>query len=153
MYRLLTGLCFALLLGSCSDKADFVDVDGKPQQFGEANGRWMLVNYWATWCAPCIKEIPEFNEIHADHSDHVAVYGVNFDEPAGEEAQKQIKKMKLAFPVFAQEPSSILGVEKPQVLPTTLVFAPEGKLPATLIGPQTGSDLRQAIELPVNASE
>jgi len=64
----------------------------------------------------------------------------------GEELKKEIAKMNITFPVFAIEPSKLLGVKIPQVLPTTYVFDREGKLKATLVGPQTEASLLARID-------
>lgn len=143
---------FALVLlaltASCSETTppDFVDIYGEPHRYESFSDKWVIVNYWATWCAPCIKEIPELNTLAEDHADRLVVLGVNFDEPEGEERVQQAEKMKIAFPVYATDPSAQLGVEKPQVLPTTFIFAPGMALHATLVGPQTEDSLLASME-------
>ena len=129
-----------LLLASCQ-QPDFVDTQGNGYRYADLEGKWLIVNYWATWCGPCIKEIPELNKIAAEHQDHVHVFGVNFDEPDLEEMQTQVEKMKIEFPVYAIDPAVELGITKPDVLPTTFVFSTDGNLHATLIGPQTEDSL------------
>ena len=98
-------------------------------------GRWVVINYWAKWCKPCIKEIPELNALDRKYP-QVAVLGVNYDGASGEALQAQIDDLDIQFPIILAEPSSTLGVELPSVLPTTLILNPDGKLVATLVGPQ-----------------
>ncbi len=129
-----------LLLASCQ-QPDFVDTQGHGYRYADLEGKWLIVNYWATWCGPCIKEIPELNKIAAEHQDHVHVFGVNFDGPDAEEMQAQVEKMKIEFPVYAIDPAVELGITKPDVLPTTFVFSADGNLHATLTGPQTEDSL------------
>jgi hypothetical protein len=71
---------------------------------------------------------------------------VDFDQVKGEELKKEIAKMNITFPVFAIEPSKLLDVEIPRVLPTTYVFDREGKLKATLVGPQTEDSLLALVD-------
>ncbi|MCB1644749.1 MAG: TlpA family protein disulfide reductase [Pseudomonadales bacterium] len=130
----------ALLLSGC-EQPEFYDTEGKGYRFADLRGKYLIVNYWATWCGPCIKEIPELNELADTHRDRLTVWGVNFDEPEGDEMRAQVSKMKITFPVFSANPSAQLGVETPQVLPTTLIFDPAGKLLKTLVGPQTEASL------------
>ncbi len=137
---MLVGSGLVIFLTACA-KVDFVDAEGKGYSLADLQGKYLFVNYWATWCAPCIKEIPELNTLNEEHSDQLLILGVDFDQVQGEELKKEIAKMKITFPVFATEPSKLLGVEIPQVLPTTYVFDRDGNLKATLVGPQTEETL------------
>ena len=59
--------------------------DGEKTQLSHWDGRWLVVNYWAEWCAPCRTEIPELNELHHDRVNHgLVVLGVNWDGFTGE---------------------------------------------------------------------
>ncbi len=138
-------MSLAIFLSACA-KVDFVDSEGNGYSLAGLHGKYVFVNYWATWCAPCIKEIPELNKLNKEHADELIILGVDFDQVEGEELNREIAKMKIAFPVFAKEPSKLLGVAVPQVLPTTYVFNREGKLKATLVGPQTEASLLAQIE-------
>ncbi|MEP5568557.1 MAG: TlpA disulfide reductase family protein [Halioglobus sp.] len=106
-------------------------------------GRWVVINYWAQWCKPCIKEIPELNALDRKY-EQVAVLGVNYDGKTGEQLQTQITALKIDFPTLLEDPSGVLGVALPQVLPTTLILNPDGQLVATLVGPQTLESLALA---------
>jgi len=139
-------LCLFLgLAGSCS-QPEFRDVDGNGITLQYLHSKPLIVNYWATWCGPCIKEIPELNELSKQHAAELNLIGVNYDQPEADEQKRQVEKMKIEFPVLSSEPSVLLGVSIPEVLPTTYVFAPGGKLVATLVGPQTKETLLKAIE-------
>jgi thiol-disulfide isomerase/thioredoxin len=138
--RHLVTLTLILLLAACQ-QPDFLDTKGNGYRYEDMVGKWRIVNYWATWCGPCIKEIPELNVLAKDHAETVKVFGVNYDSPEIEERQAQVEKMKIEFPVYSEDPASALGIAKPEVLPTTFIFSPDGKLAATLVGPQTEATL------------
>ena len=106
-------------------------------------GRWLVINYWAEWCKPCIKEIPELNALDTRYP-QVAVLGVNFDGVTGEALRLQIDTLGIAFPVLEQDPSGVLGVPLPSVLPATFILDPDGKLVHSLVGPQTLESLALA---------
>jgi thiol-disulfide isomerase/thioredoxin len=119
------------LIGCQSDKTVAID---------NYQGQWVVVNYWAEWCKPCIKEIPELNDLNAQNSD-VTVLGVNFDGAVGDELARQLDTLKVAFETLPYDPSAELGIERPRALPTTVIISPEGDLKEVLIGPQTQESL------------
>ena len=100
-----------------------------------AQGHWRVVNYWAVWCAPCREEIPELNRLH--QRTDLMVYAVNYDGKQGAELASQVATMNIEFTILAQDPGPALGVERPRVLPTTLLVNPAGEVTDTLVGPQT----------------
>lgn len=109
-------------------------------------GRWVVINYWAQWCKPCLEEIPELN-VFAEKHPEVAVLGVNFDGAMGEELARQVAAFKIEFSLVLEDPAAVLGVPRPQALPTTLILNPQGEIVATLMGPQTLETLRGAVGL------
>ena len=70
-------LCLMILVGC--QKYDIEVFNGPNTNLDRLNGNWVVINYWADWCAPCIKEIPELNEF-ADENADLIVYTFNFDE-------------------------------------------------------------------------
>jgi thiol-disulfide isomerase/thioredoxin len=104
---------------------------------GAASERWLVINYWAEWCAPCREEIPELNRLAAELSDRVAVQGVNYDGLTGTAHDASAEVMGIEFPSSGDDPGPQLKLERPKVLPTTYLIAPGGQLAHTLIGPQT----------------
>jgi thiol-disulfide isomerase/thioredoxin len=138
---------FAVLCGVLSGcgKADYQTLDGHSGRFNDLQGRWILVNYWASWCEPCIKEIPELNRFAQEHADKVMVFAVNFDGAQGAELRQQVEKLQFAIPVLLADPAARLGYERPQALPSTFVFGPDGKFRQVLQGEQTVASLRAAI--------
>jgi thiol-disulfide isomerase/thioredoxin len=112
-------------------------------------GQWVVINYWAQWCAPCIKEIPELNRLDQDYA-QVTVVGVNYDGTNGHELELQRQKLGVTFASLESDPAAQLGIPRPVVLPTTLSLDPTGRLVATLIGPQTLASLVQATQQDLN---
>lgn len=109
----------------------------------QTSGTWRVINYWAQWCKPCIKEIPELNALAQEHKD-ITVLGVNYDGATGEQLAQQIAELGIAFSTLPSDPAPYLGMERPTVLPTTVILSPAGELSATLIGPQTAESLLNA---------
>ena len=121
-----------LALASCT---------GPKHPFQDDN--WAVVNYWAVWCKPCREEIPELNELNKDTD--IQVLGVNFDRKTGEALAVDAEILGLEF-TNIDDPSQSLGLERPSVLPTTLVINPEGGVEAVLVGPQTAATILAVIK-------
>ena len=109
-----------------------------------STGSWRVVNYWAVWCTPCREEIPELNTLN-DYN-NINVLGVNYDGKQGDVLQAQADTLGIEFALLANDPSQDLGTSRPQVLPTTLIVAPDGRLLKTLVGPQTAHALLAALK-------
>lgn len=133
-------LVTSLLLCGCS-KPDYQTATGAKGSFADARGKWLLINYWAQWCKPCIEEMPELNRFQQQRKEQVVLLSVNYDGAQGESLQQQIVKLKIEIPVLLADPAQLLGYRRPDALPTTLVFDPQGKLRQTLQGPQTVASL------------
>lgn len=132
--------------GGCQ-RGDVVELaDGGKVPFEHWEGRWLIINYWAEWCAPCRKEIPELNLLHAERSTTGAVVlGVNYDALSGDTLTDLVKEMGIEFPVLVADPRERWAVEQPAVLPSTIIVKPSGELSQVLVGPQHYEDLIKAI--------
>lgn len=127
-----------LLLAGCQPPAT-----GNAALLESLRGQWVVINYWAKWCKPCIEEIPELNELDHLHDD-ITVLGVNYDGVTGEELAAQLRELKVDFPTLAEDPAQLLGQPRPSVLPTTFIINPTGELLGSLVGPQTLESLLAA---------
>ena len=112
------------MLISCSEP-DYKLAGGDSGNLDSFLGKWLIINYWADWCPPCIKEIPELSNFAANNP-HVYVLGYNFDRLAGEELTKQLKKFKHNYPALLSNPLDIWGIEPPSTLPATYFINSEG---------------------------
>ena len=148
MKRKVAVLFVILCTGGCAEP-DFRYSDGNGGQFVDWRGRWVVINYWAEWCAPCRHEIPELNQLADSESDRVLVVGVNYDGLTGDELNEVAGRMGIAFKLVTDDPRRQFGADRPSVLPTTLLIDPRGKLVETLVGPQTQQLLVESMGLTV----
>lgn len=140
-------LC-AILISGCHHKPDpiFHDTQGHAFQFSSLRGKWIFINYWATWCHSCKHEVAALNQFyHQYKTKKVQVLGVNFDRLKGKALKEAIKTLGIQFPVLLERPNKVLGLEAVGIVPTTFVINPKGELVRTLLGPQTVASLRQVL--------
>jgi thiol-disulfide isomerase/thioredoxin len=130
-----------LLLSACSPGDNGSNV--APPRIADLRGQWVVINYWAKWCKPCIREIPELNELD-QHYSQVTVLGVNYDGATGQDLASQLESLGVEFAMLSDDPAASLGLPRPIVLPTTIILTPSGQVSQTLIGPQTLASLALA---------
>lgn len=117
-------------------------LDGKKYDAKSMRGKYLVVNYWATWCRPCIKEMPEFQALAKSRTD-VALLGLAYEDTEEKELVAFLSKLKVTYPnakvdVYGAPP---VGPSAPRGLPTTYVFAPSGKFLKVFLGPVTAKDI------------
>ena len=144
-FKWLALVAAGIIFSACS-QPDMLDSEGRGLYLSKLNQNWLLVNYWATWCSPCIAEIPELNALAQEAASRFTILGVNFDQVEGEVLDKQVLRMKIQFPVVEGAAHDMLKIDLPLVLPTTYIFAPGGVLHGTLVGPQTRESLLLAMQ-------
>lgn len=150
MLRSLSTLALTFALGSAAAAApvelSVATLDGKTFNVAEHRGQWIVVNYWATWCGPCIKEMPELDELDQARED-VIVLGLAFEDTTPDDLRKFLGKHAVSYPIAAVDvyaPPAAFAV--PKGLPTTHLIAPDGSLRESFIGPVTRADLEKMID-------
>ncbi len=124
------------------DPIDFelTGLDGQTYRLSDyRNQQWVVVNYWATWCAPCRKEIPDLSSLH-DSRDDVTVLGLAFEELDPEDFRAFLVDYPASYPILLVDtfnPPEDLGA--PLALPTTYLINFEGKRVETWLGPVTSA--------------
>lgn len=126
-------------ISGCGDKVLPVHKQ-EPIEWQSLRGQWVFINYWAEWCKPCIKEIPELNQF-AKHQPQATMLGIYYDPVDSKRLESLRTKFNVEYSLLTQDPFQLLGYKRPQVLPATVVFDPQGYLRQVLIGPQTQASL------------
>ena len=130
-----------LVLVSCQ-RNDIEVFNGPNTNINDLNGNWILINYWADWCAPCIKEIPELNDFAAENK-NIKVYTFNFDELEIDDLKPVAKKFNIKVPSLVTHPRDLWGIATPPAVPATYFINPNGEITVSLFRPQTKDSLNK----------
>lgn len=120
-------------------------LEGAAYDLAEKRGRWVVVNFWATWCKPCIKEMPELDAFDAARED-VEVLGLAYEEIEPADMRAFLAKRPVKYPIAivdTYDPPA--DFPTPRGLPMTYLIAPDGRVAKRFLGPITGQDLADAI--------
>lgn len=103
---------------------------------------WIVVNYWAVWCAPCREEVPELNRLSRVDAT-IQVLGVNFDQPKELSAAHAAReRLEIGYPVLRSSPHALYEQQLPLGLPATDLLAPGGLFRVRLLGPQSAESIQ-----------
>ena len=132
----LAGLLLALASSSWVQAADFrvTDTNGKTHTLSGYKGKWVLVNYWATWCPPCLEEIPDLIALHGDKKNNLVVIGVAMDYRNAKQVTDFADGLLVDYPIVLGTPQIVRQIGPVQGLPTTYLYNPEGKMVAQQVG-------------------
>jgi thiol-disulfide isomerase/thioredoxin len=129
---------FWVALAAMASPPDFAlpDLQGAEHRLSDYRGKWILVNYWATWCPPCLKEIPELVEFQNRHRDKDAlVIGVNLDDISVPRLRDWVQRLKINYLVLRAAPSGQTPFGAIPVLPASYLVDPQGNAVAQHLGP------------------
>lgn len=106
---------------------DLTDTQGARHRLEDSRGHWVVLNFWATWCVPCIQEIPSIAEFHRRHAD-VVVVGVAVDVEDPELVKRFARKVGHDYPLVLSDDAVEKQLGSPTALPTTRIYDPSGRL-------------------------
>lgn len=120
-------------------------IDGNTFDLADQRGKWTVVNFWATWCGPCIKEMPELSALDAMR-EHIVVVGLAYEDTTEEDMRAFLKQRPVVYPIAlidVYDPPA--DFETPRGLPMTYLIAPDGKVSKKYTGPVTAVQIETDI--------
>lgn len=150
MLKIGRGLLLLLLVTACSSPSDTIQqvtplppttltqiptaldfelatFDGEKIRLSDLRGKWVLVNFWATWCEPCVAELPVFQQIAQRYPDTLVVLAVNMRETT-EDIAAFLAEHPLALTILVQPDDATLANYQVVALPQTLILSPQGEI-------------------------
>lgn len=141
----LTLICL-FIFGIAKAEPVFKDTEGNAVQLSSLKGKWIVVNYWASWCPTCLAEIPELNTFYKKHQNkNVAIYSVNYDPQSLASLKMAVRKARIKFPTLSVDPNSAWHLGQIDAVPTTFIINPKGKVVKKLVGETTEAELTRAM--------
>jgi thiol-disulfide isomerase/thioredoxin len=134
------------LIGKVAPELEVTDLHGNPVSIAELKGKTILLDFWTTWCPPCVADAPALDKLYAKYGGKdLMIVGISVSEER-EVVEKFLKKHPHSFPVVLTSENEVPRPYQIGVFPTYIVIAPDGTLTTAVEGDQGFGDLRKFLQ-------
>ena len=133
------------LSAATAEAFSLVDAKGKTHRLQDYKGKWVLVNFWATWCPPCLEEMPDLQKLHETRKDMVVI-GIAMDYQDPKYVVSFAEDLLVTFPIVLGNPKIAAQIGRIAGLPTTYLYSPQGTLATHNVGALTHQAVERYIE-------
>lgn len=123
---------------------ELAELDGGTWRLADHKGQVVLINYWATWCGPCVEETPGLVRLAGD-TKGLAVVGISMDEGDKGAVKAFVRRMHVGYPIAFPEPMSQMAAGMVG-LPTTILVDRQGRVAKTYVGETREGEFRKDVE-------
>ncbi|KGA94664.1 TlpA family protein disulfide reductase [Leptospirillum ferriphilum] len=116
------------------------DVYGHVIELSAFKGKWVLLNFWATWCGPCLKEIPSLEKLESREASRVVILGVSESLDGKKKLLEFILKHKMTYPVLIDGLGRVADAYRVHGLPYSVLIDPQGRISWTIEGAVNWTD-------------
>lgn len=139
-------LIFTLLTPGYAIDMNLENIDGRKQNLSDFKGKWVVVNFWATWCPPCLAEMPDLQQFHDDHAEvDAVVIGINVENLDNNALNLFLDSYFITYPIYRMPQATESELGSVPGLPTTFLVSPEGKVEARQVGSVTAEMIENFI--------
>jgi thiol-disulfide isomerase/thioredoxin len=121
------------------------DAEGKSHSLADYRGKWVIVNFWATWCPPCLEEIPDLVAIKESRKD-VQVIGIAMEFQDDKQVMQFADGMFVNYPIVLGDRKISATIGQVDGLPTTFIYDPQGRLAERHVGKITRKQIERLID-------
>jgi thiol-disulfide isomerase/thioredoxin len=127
----------------------FFDSNGIDHQFSDYKGKWILVNYWASYCPPCLDEMPDIERFYRDNKDKFTVLGIDAGGSSAIDIRAFMKDYGISYPLIPMQESTLFAFGEIRGIPTSFVISPKGNIIKKYVGIITYDDLDYHVNPPI----
>lgn len=151
-------LCLLFIYPVSSYGVDFAlpGLDANTVRLSDYRGKWVIVNFWASWCSPCVQELPELAKFQQQHTKQAQVLGFNFEETSTVETKAFLQQLPpTGFPHIKDSANQLpvdffITYDGTQLslngLPATFFIDPKGNMLGMHLGPLTAASLLEKLQ-------
>lgn len=125
----------------------FTTLSGQQLHGSDLKGKWIVLEYWASWCDICMSELPQLENIyHQMNPQKAKLFLVNYDGLSERQIHKIFSKKHIQIPSLKGDPATMFGMRSVSALPMTMIINPQGKVHKVLYGPEANREISKIIQ-------